>query len=126
MAIHRYLLFTFLIFLFSECSDEVTSRTYPRLLTTDVSDIYSPEAFKAEIIFINEKIPEHGFLWDSNPILYPDLSNTIDLGPATSTGTFTSSFNATLEDDKQYYMCSYARSSSNRIVLGNVVQFKKQ
>ena len=54
-----------ILLLFFGCTkEEITPREYPRVSTTEAVDISSGGVtFKAEVIFSNVEIKDHGFVW---------------------------------------------------------------
>ncbi|MCK9312047.1 MAG: hypothetical protein M0P26_07190 [Bacteroidales bacterium] len=74
-ALYNYSIMFLLVILSIQCSDEITSRDYPRLKTHKVTDISESGAtFSAEIIYRgNFEIIKYGFVWseDRIPIVGP-------------------------------------------------------
>jgi len=117
---------TIIIFLFlCACTkEEVTSRAYPRVLTTEVANITTTGAsFHGEITFSSTEIVSHGFIWSTFSSMAIGYGNNIALGQKTGTGNFETSLQSSLVKGVKYYVLAYAQSS-NYTVYGNVVEFE--
>jgi hypothetical protein len=111
------------LMLFSCTDEEVTSRQFPRLKTTKVTDINGTGAmFHADMLSSPAPISDHGFLWHDQTSPLFENADRISLGPLTSPGPFTSLCERGLSKGKKYYVRGYVISEGN-IVYGNVLEF---
>jgi len=121
------ILFPFLtIFLVTCQDDEVATRSYPSINTTQVTEINATGAnLNAEILNTGTSgISDHGFVYDD--VSGPDLnkSDRISLGEPQQKGPFSALANRNLVKDKRYYVRAYAiTKNNNRIVYGQQVEF---
>jgi hypothetical protein len=103
--------------------DEITSRNYPRITTTGVSDISNTGVtLHAEIFFSPGAILDCGFVASTSSSPTLPLGNSISLGPKTGTGTFQARMDNGLIPGITYYARAYARTSQY-LVYGDIVQF---
>lgn len=121
---HLLLLFAVAILSFTCSDDEVTPRSYPRVLTSGVSEITSDGAsFKSDITFLNkdQEIIDHGFIWGTGSLSYSQ-SERISLGPATNTGSFSTRVERSMTENLEYNVCAYLKTAT-KTILGNPVSF---
>lgn len=112
-----------LLFLCACTKEEITSRTYPRVLTHPVDRVTKAGAtFHGEIIFNPSEIIDYGFIWSTFSSMSIGYGEMITLGKKTGTGNFQSTLQFNLVKGTKYYVMTYARSSTYT-VYGNVVEF---
>jgi len=115
---------TCLLFLIACTKEEITSRAYPRIITSAVDNVTSMGAsFHGEIILNPSQIIDHGFIWSTHSSLAIGFGEMISLGQKTGTGNFESLLQSNLTKGVKYYVMAYSKSS-NYTVYGNVVEFK--
>jgi hypothetical protein len=113
-----------IIMLFASCTEEeVTSREFARVKTTEVTDINGTGAtFHAIVPSSPVSVSDHGFLWHDQTSPLFENADRISLGPVTQLGPFEALCERGLSKGKKYYVRGYAVSDNN-IIYGNVVQF---
>jgi hypothetical protein len=113
-----------IVMVFFSCTDEeVTSREFPRIKTTEVTDINGTGAmFHADMLSSTAPISDHGFLWHDQTSPLFENADRISLGPFSSTGSFKALCERGLSKGKRYYVRGYVISEEN-IVYGNVLEF---
>jgi hypothetical protein len=112
-----------IIMLFSCTDEEVTSREFPRVKTSGVTDVNGTGAmFHAGILSSPVPVSDHGFLWHDQTSPLFENADRISLGPRSTLGSFESLCERGLAKGKKYYVRGYAVSENN-IVYGNTVEF---
>lgn len=113
-----------IVMVFFSCTDEeVTSREFPRLKTTQVTDINGTGAmFHADMLSSPAPISDHGFLWHDQTSPLFENADRISLGSLNAPGSFTALCERGLSKGKKYYVRGYVISEEN-IVYGNVLEF---
>ncbi len=111
---------------FSACTkEEDPIRSYPIVLTREVSNIVSGSAtFSGEILSVATGISDHGFIWTRQG--FPTLTNTLaekkSLGALLAPGIVEFITPSTLEPGKTYSMRAYVLAGQ-QIVYGKVFEF---
>ena len=113
-----------IIMLLASCTEEeVTSREFARVKTSEVTDINGTGAtFHAVIPSSPVSVSDHGFLWHDQTSPLFENADRISLGPISELGPFNALCERGLSKGKKYYVRGYAVSEDN-IVYGNVVEF---
>ena len=101
-------------------------RTYPRVLTSEVSQITDGGAvFSGEITYASVSITDHGFVWSNIANFDPHEGDELSLGPKTEKGQFSAPCTYGLKSGDTYYVRAYAKSA-NYSVYGDVMTFKSE
>lgn len=109
--------------LFSCTDEEVTSREFPRVKTSAVTDINGTGAtFHADLLSLPVPVSEHGFLWHDQTSPLFENADRISLGQIVTTGSFTALCERGLSKGKKYYVRGYVISGDN-IIYGNTQEF---
>src|SRR5688572_30195781 len=106
----------FLLVFFSCTTEEITIRPYPRIKTSEVTNITSDGAtFHGEVISASTNILDHGFLWldQSSPTL--ENADKISLGSKATLGPFDALCERGLTKGKKYYVRSYVVTGDNTV-----------
>ncbi len=113
------------ILTFSACSkEEVSPRNYPRVETTNVTDVTSSGmVFQGNIFFASVEIMDHGFIWTDTGFPTITNGNKISLGSRDGLGSFETSVAGSLQPGKTYSMRAYAKSE-NYVVYGKIIEFE--
>src|SRR5690348_14787020 len=110
------------VFILTDCSEEkVTPREYPRVITSEVTNITSSGALlHGEITSSSVEILDYGFIWSE--FENPTLSNSekISLGSKSITGTYEGNVQGDLKEGVKYSVRAYAKSTKF-LVYGNIV-----
>lgn len=114
----------FVVFLVAACTkEEVSPRSYPRLITEGVTEIDNQGAmFSGVLTFAPDEVLDHGFLWSEYSSVLIGGSDKISLGKATGAGSFEAFCERGLDAGRTYYMRSYAKNKTH-LVYGNIVKF---
>ncbi|MEQ1585416.1 MAG: IPT/TIG domain-containing protein [Cyclobacteriaceae bacterium] len=113
----------FILTLFTCTQEEITSRAYPRVRTSEVVNIGNTgSVFRGEITFASSEIIDHGFIWSANQSLDLNKVEKIRLGPKSGPGVFESEVGFGLAQGVKYYFKAFVQSDTH-IVYGEILEF---
>jgi N-acetylneuraminic acid mutarotase len=122
----RKIYYVLALFLLTTCNEEeITSRSYPRIKTYEVTNITSIGAvLTAEVIYTPNAtaIVDHGFLWSTASDVTLLSADKISLGARTRTGKFTVNLERSLSEGITYFVRPYAITETHT-VYGDVAAF---
>lgn len=122
-----FLVPAFIGLLLSACEDEeITARSYPRVMTNEVLFSSSGAAtFQGEIFYPgNNPIVEYGFVWSTDSYPYVEKHDKETLTDPITTGTFSAEVGADLINGITYHVRAYA-VTNEYLVYGKDVTFAK-
>lgn len=108
----------------STCSYEFPESPYPRVETLSAINISSTGVtLQGSITQLGEtSIMDHGFVWGPTPLLTIESEEKVQLGSASTTGSFSAAVTSGLYADSTYYVKAYVVTESF-FVYGKAVAF---
>ncbi len=113
-----------LVSLINCAEEEVTRREYPRLKTSNVTDI-TPEGavFNTEFVFRGDfEILNYGFVWGASPDPGIETSDRVVIEGDIQSNTFSKQIITTLAEGKKYYVRAFVKTEEF-LVYGQTTDF---